>query len=278
MKRIVLFEHTDILSHKINKILNGFHLMDVLILKNYTPIGKEMMKEVARSSCIIVDLDNRNQDGIVLVKYLKANKATKDIPVITISGNVNLITLKKAIKAGCNDFILKPFETEILINKIYKVCYIEENAQKKEKEYHLGELFQDSAITLKWTRDFEIGVEQIDIEHRNIIENYDKLYTMMQIGQAHAYYRELLDFLEEYVNTHFEHEEQLQLRIHYDRFDAHKEHHDKFKARLYNILKEHSKEEISRGDLISISLFIKDWLLHHILIEDMNIREFLTAK
>ena len=278
MKRIVLFENTDILSYKINKILNSYNLMDVVIIKNYTPIGKEMMKEVARSSCIIVDLDNRNQDGIELVMYLKENKSTKDIPVITISGNVNLTTLKKAIKAGCQDILLKPFETETLINKIYKVCYIEENAQKKEKEYRLGELFQDSAITLKWTKDFEIGVEQIDIEHRNIIENYDKLYTMMQVGLAHTYYKELLDFLKEYVDTHFEHEEQLQLGIGYDRFDAHKEHHDKFKARLYSIMKEHSKEDISQRDLISISLFIKDWLLNHILIEDMKIREFLTAK
>ncbi len=278
MRKIIIFENTDILGLKMKKILVHNDFQEVLIRKDYSLPKSNTMNEFEGTSCIVVDLDNPNQDALQLMKYLKSEKVTESIPVIMLSGNVSIAMLKKAIKAGCTDFILKPFETETLINKLHKVCFMDENRQEQSKEYHLGELFRDSAITLKWTKDFEIGVEQIDIEHKNIIENYDRLYTMMRVGQGHEYYEELLEFLTEYVDTHFEHEEQLQLNVHFDQYDAHKEHHDKFRARVEKMISDHKGEVITGSDLVSISLFIKDWLLHHILIEDKKIKDFVNGE
>lgn len=278
MRKIIIFESTDILGYKIKKILALYNLENVIIVKDYSLNKFNAVNEFAGAACFLVDLDNRNQDAMQLIKYLKSVKMTARIPVVTLSGNASITLLKKAIKAGCTDFILKPFETETLINKIHKVCFIEENKREQEKEYHLGELFRDSAITLKWTKDFELGVEKIDLEHKNLIESYDKLYAMMRKGQGHEYYEELLEFLTKYVDTHFNHEEQLQLKVKFDQYEAHKELHDKFRARVEKIITDHKGEDISDSDLISISLFIKDWLLHHILIEDKKIKDFIIVE
>lgn len=278
MRRVILYENIDILGYKMKKILVHNDFQDVHIYKDYSLPKSHDGNEWLGVVCIIVDLDNHRQDALHLIKQLKAEIVTEHIPVITLSGNASIATLKKAIKAGCTDFILKPFETETLINKIHKVCFVEENDQEPSKEYHLGELFHNSAITLKWTRDFEIGVEEIDLEHKNIIESYDKLYSMMRVGQGYEYYEELLEFLTEYINTHFEHEEQLQLKVNYNLYEAHKELHDKFRDRVKHIISEHNGEVITGADLISISLFIKDWLLHHILIEDKKIKDFIVEE
>ena len=275
MRKIIIFENTDILGYKMKKILEQNNLEDVTLIKDFNLNKYKSGTELAGAACIIVDLDNRNQDAMQLIKALKSEKLTQNVPVVTLSGNASIALLKNAIKVGCTDFILKPFETETLINKIHKVCFMEENKKEQEKEYQLGELFQESAITLKWTKDFEIGVEQIDKDHKNIIEYYDKLYSMMRVGQGHEYYKELLEFLTDYVNTHFEHEEQLHLEMKYNQYEAHKELHNKFRGRVEKIIAEHKGEDISDNDLISVSLFIKDWLLHHILIEDKKIKDFI---
>lgn len=275
MGKIVIFENTVILGNKMKKLLADYGMEDVHILRNFNTYKNKADAALAGASCFIVDLDNRNQDTMQLIGFLKTGNVTEKVPIITLSTNVSIAMLKNTIKAGCTDFILKPFETETLVNKIYKVCYQEDMNQAEEKEYQLGDLFHESGITLKWTKDFEIGVEQIDTEHRDIIEYYDKLYSMMRVGQGHEYYHELLDFLKTYVNTHFEHEEQLLININFDQYESHKELHDRFRARVDDILANHKGEAITSNELISISLFIKDWLLHHILLEDKKIKDFI---
>ena len=65
---------------------------------------------------ILLDLLLSGKDGREIVKYLKMNERTKHIPVIMFSAHPSAREITK--QAGADDFVAKPFEIDLLLNKI----------------------------------------------------------------------------------------------------------------------------------------------------------------
>jgi len=59
-------------------------------------------------------------DGIEVCKKLKSDWKTKDIPIIMVSAAAEDVSMKKAKEAGADDYIIKPFEPEVLLQKVKK--------------------------------------------------------------------------------------------------------------------------------------------------------------
>jgi hemerythrin-like metal-binding protein len=129
---------------------------------------------------------------------------------------------------------------------------------------------------IEWNETLEIGIKEIDNEHKSIISKFEELYQKMREGKGHQFYRELITFLDDYVNTHLAHEETYQKEIDYINYEAHKEKHDEFRHILEE-LKEEELDDITNAELIRINLLMKDWLVHHILEEDMKIGQFVKG-
>jgi DNA-binding response OmpR family regulator len=66
----------------------------------------------------ILDKDMPTIDGLAICKFLKLNKETRHIPIIMISAYHKLRS--KAVKAGVDEFIEKPFELKDLLKTISK--------------------------------------------------------------------------------------------------------------------------------------------------------------
>lgn len=275
MGRIIILENTKIMSSKIKTILikNGFQNVEEL---NMLRISAKNINQLFKDTdFVLLDLDSHGIDVVELIRALKSNNDTANIPIISFSEKADVSIIKKVIVLGCLDFILKPFDEETLIRKVLKVVphYISENiAQTSERS---NEFLGEGDGALNWTDDFEIGMKEIDEEHRKIIEEYGKLYSKMKDGVGHDYYQELLAFLVEYVSTHFAHEEKLQEEIGYDKCVEHKKIHDNFKLYVNEMIENNKDNPATDKELIRINLFIKDWLIHHILIMDKKINVFL---
>ena len=54
--------------------------------------------------------------------------------------------------------------------------------------------------------------------------------------------------------------------------------HDNFSRTINEYIQNEKKNGASYRDLVTISLFIKDWMVHHILIEDRKIGEFIDKQ
>jgi CheY-like chemotaxis protein len=67
---------------------------------------------------IIMDLTLPDMDGWEATRRIKADPATKRIPVIALTANAMAGDREKAIAAGCDDFDTKPVELPRLIDKI----------------------------------------------------------------------------------------------------------------------------------------------------------------
>src|SRR6266566_3247453 len=65
---------------------------------------------------ILLDMLLSGKDGREITKYLKSQEKTRHIPVIMFSAHPS--AEKSARQAGADDFVAKPFEIDILLNKI----------------------------------------------------------------------------------------------------------------------------------------------------------------
>jgi CheY-like chemotaxis protein len=67
----------------------------------------------------ILDRQLQNSsDGLEACRYLKADEATRNIPVIMISATPEIGMLAR--KAGAEDYLEKPFSVSLLLEKIKK--------------------------------------------------------------------------------------------------------------------------------------------------------------
>lgn len=67
---------------------------------------------------ILLDLELPDMNGEEVLKHLKKNSATAEIPVFILTGRYDASTVGKLIKQGATEFFLKPFIPEELLLKI----------------------------------------------------------------------------------------------------------------------------------------------------------------
>jgi two-component system cell cycle response regulator DivK len=67
---------------------------------------------------ILMDLTLPNIDGEEATRRIKADPATRSIPVIALTANAMPEDREKALAAGCDDFDTKPVELPRLLEKI----------------------------------------------------------------------------------------------------------------------------------------------------------------
>lgn len=76
--------------------------------------------EEERPDLILMDLGMPVMDGWEATRRLKANKDLKQIPIIAITSHAMVGDEIQAREAGCDDYIPKPVDEEILIQKVKK--------------------------------------------------------------------------------------------------------------------------------------------------------------
>lgn len=72
----------------------------------------------ARPSLVLLDIAMPGQDGLELCRALKRDPTTREVPVFVISARPGREVVERALAAGAEVFIRKPFENHELIEKI----------------------------------------------------------------------------------------------------------------------------------------------------------------
>ena len=69
---------------------------------------------------ILLDIEMPDMNGFALLGIIRKIKVYETTPVIFLTGNVSVENIRKAHSAGANDFIKKPVESKVLLEKIAK--------------------------------------------------------------------------------------------------------------------------------------------------------------
>jgi two-component system, chemotaxis family, chemotaxis protein CheY len=72
-------------------------------------------------SMVFTDLGLPAMSGIELIQQIRENKATRGLPVIVLSGISEQETVVQALKAGADNFIVKPCSAQIIKEKLVQV-------------------------------------------------------------------------------------------------------------------------------------------------------------
>jgi CheY-like chemotaxis protein len=63
---------------------------------------------------VLLDLRLPGVDGLSLVRQLKANEATRHVPVVVVTAYPDAYPREELLAAGCDAYILKPIDTREL--------------------------------------------------------------------------------------------------------------------------------------------------------------------
>ena len=98
--------------------------------------GQEALGQAVEISpdLILLDIMMPEMDGFAVIKGLKGEKATADIPVVFLSAKVDTAEKVKGLELGASDFINKPFDRAELIARIRTQVKLKKQ-EEKLKQY-----------------------------------------------------------------------------------------------------------------------------------------------
>lgn len=275
MARIGIIENTGLQRIIIEKTLQSHGFDDLEAMNSHSMTFSTIESKVKDCQLILLDYDNRDLDWESIMASIRNLASKEELPVVIMTASSDSTTVKKVFRTGANDVLAKPFTDVKLMEKVF-------SNTAKPSIYAIKDVVEDKPADnkrymMEWNKDFEIGVPTIDQEHKGLIERYETLYQKMRKGEGLDYYIELITFLQDYVDEHFTHEEAYQKEIDYPDYGSHHETHEAFKKDLAEIIQKQKDHQIGNTDLIRFNLFIKNWLTHHILVEDKKIGEYMKS-
>jgi len=129
---------------------------------------------------------------------------------------------------------------------------------------------------LNWNDNLNIGILQIDAQHKNLVNMLNQLYEAMSSGKGKEVVGKIVKEMTAYTVTHFGTEERLMQQHGYPEFTQHKKEHELFVKKVQEF-----NSEIQKGNLIitsNVAIFLKEWLIKHIQGTDKKYGPFLKEK
>lgn len=83
---------------------------------------------------VLLDLMLPDTDGMEILRCLRSNEKSRDLPVILLTAKSDRIDKIKGLDAGADDYITKPFDVLELISRIKAVLRRSEKADPSQKE------------------------------------------------------------------------------------------------------------------------------------------------
>ncbi len=128
---------------------------------------------------------------------------------------------------------------------------------------------------LVWDKMLSVAVEEIDDDHRRLVELFNILSRSVAAGDATNYIEAVLEELISCTVWHFRHEERLMLKYEYAGLAEHKNEHQD----LIDSAKELQRKYLTEGKQLSNEdiEYLETWLTEHILVADMQLGSYLVA-
>jgi len=116
---VLVVEDDEASSAIIDRLLNQMGFSKVLLAENgNVALNKLYLNQV---SIVISDWRMPDMDGLEFYKRAKKEELLGDVPFLMVTAENQKDRITQALKAGVNDYILKPVDLQILREKIEKL-------------------------------------------------------------------------------------------------------------------------------------------------------------
>ncbi len=129
---------------------------------------------------------------------------------------------------------------------------------------------------ITWSDQLSVGVEEIDTQHKKLVQLINGLHDHMLAGDASDIMGKVLDRVIEYTVFHFGTEERLMSEYDYPQSPLHKLEHQKLVSTATDL---QNKLKSSQAHITMETMnFLRDWLQNHILKTDKLFGKYLQSK
>jgi hemerythrin len=133
-----------------------------------------------------------------------------------------------------------------------------------------------------WKEKHKIGVELIDGQHKELFRRVlDFIKTVQAEGPWESKLskvKETLEFMKEYVITHFNDEEVYQKEIGYPEYEKHRQIHAKFKGEVQKYAERFRQEGYGEEIVQEFGGKLMAWLINHVAGEDQKIGDYQNRR
>jgi hemerythrin-like metal-binding protein len=127
--------------------------------------------------------------------------------------------------------------------------------------------------TFEWERQYTLGIEAIDTQHKMIMEKFNELQEAINKRKEQEMISQLIVALIEYSKLHFRDEEDLFAKNKYPKAGAQKIAHLNFTKEAEDFYRAYVRDPMLNP--LPIIAFLKDWIENHMLTLDMEYKEFI---
>ncbi|HEY5642108.1 MAG TPA: hemerythrin family protein [Woeseiaceae bacterium] len=126
---------------------------------------------------------------------------------------------------------------------------------------------------IQWKKEFSVGNESVDHEHRELIALINELHAAVSTGSEQDLVVEALGEIYAQIAAHFALEEKIMRDAHYDHFAPHKADHEALLDTLADIME--AVETDGRYDERSLSEKMERWFSEHFRTHDARLHRRL---
>jgi hemerythrin-like metal-binding protein len=126
-----------------------------------------------------------------------------------------------------------------------------------------------------WDDSLSVGIDVIDEHHRYLFDLINDLHDIVinKLGAREA--ARLVKALDAYAKVHFRSEELMMTYYGFEGIHRQEQQHHAFEAKIREFYEElHANPLVAQFDVLS---YLRDWLVKHILVEDIQLRSLVRA-
>ncbi len=133
-------------------------------------------------------------------------------------------------------------------------------------------------MAIQFTDDLKTYIVSIDAQHQELFRVTNELLEACREGKGVERISEVINFLDNYVKTHFKNEENYMLKYNYPGYDFHKIQHEFFIKKSMEMKEYLDKHGATLSFTINVSNTIVNWLVNHIRQVDREMANFLKRQ
>ena len=129
---------------------------------------------------------------------------------------------------------------------------------------------------IEWNDQLSVGIKKIDDQHKELISVINTLHEAMSVGKGKEYTAKVIEKLFNYVEIHFNTEEELFEEYEYSFKEEHCRHHNDFIDKTLNFKRKLDSDKMFLS--VEIMDFLGKWITGHIMSDDKKYSSLFREK
>lgn len=128
----------------------------------------------------------------------------------------------------------------------------------------------------EWSESLKVNIEDIDLQHQQLIETIGKLEVSIREGSSRESMKEIFDQLTQYLDKHFQREEQVFGFLNYPLAESHKKEHLDFINKITRFKNDFDSGKV--GLTVEMLNFLCEWVRNHLKGADQKYATFIARQ